>query len=213
MFRERILEEQLEDAIAKGAEVQLGGKRVKNGRGLFFAPTVITGIRPEMKLWKEETFGPILPIVSFDTPDEAIRMANSTQYGLAGSVFSQDAEEARMYASRMVTGSVNINDCLVTYALPSLPFGGAKTSGVGYYHGELGIRNFCRIKSITEFKGLYTKEFFHYPVSSWVKEAMEALLVLLYSENTRARWRALPKTTRIAGDLIRGIWTKWRSRP
>ena len=204
----KILEGQIEDAVAKGARVQCGGVRGQNGGGLFFEPTVITEIRPGMKIWQEETFGPILPIVAFDTPDQAIQMANSTQYGLAGSVFSQDLEEARDYASRMETGSVNINDCLVTYALPSLPFGGVKTSGVGYYHGEMGIRNFCRIKSMTEFKGLYTKEFFHYPVSSWIQSAMGALLVLLYSENVWVRLRALPKTTRIAGDLIRGMWRK-----
>jgi acyl-CoA reductase-like NAD-dependent aldehyde dehydrogenase len=208
----RIVEDQIEDAVARGAQVQMGGRRVDRGAGLFFSPTVITGIQPEMKIWREETFGPILPIVAFDTPDEAIRMANSTQYGLGGSVFSEDMEVARTYASRMETGSVNINDCLVTYALPSLPFGGVKTSGVGFYHGEMGIRNFCRIKSVTEFKGMYSKEFFHYPVSARVKEAMEALLVLLYSENMRARWKALPRTTGIAGELIRGIWTKWRSK-
>ena len=208
----RILEDKIEDAVARGAQVQKGGRRVDSGEGLFFAPTVITGIQPEMKIWREETFGPILPIVAFDTPDEAIRMANSTRYGLGGSVFSEDMEEARMYASRMETGSVNINDCLVTYAFPSLPFGGAKTSGVGYYHGEQGLRNFCRVKSMTEFKGMYSKEFFHYPVSARVKEAMEALLVLLYSESLRARWRALPKTTGIASELIRGIWAKWKER-
>lgn len=208
----RIVEDQIEDAVARGAQVQLGGRRVERGEGLFFAPTVITGIQPEMKIWREETFGPILPIVAFDSPDEAIRMANSTRYGLGGSVFSEDMEEARMYASRMETGSVNINDCLVTYAFPSLPFGGAKASGVGYYHGEQGIRNFCRVKSMTEFKGMYSKEFFHYPVSARVKEAMEAVLVLLYSNSMRARWRALPKTTAIAGELIRGIWAKFRRK-
>lgn len=206
----RILEDQIADAVAGGAKIHIGGSRVWHGRGLFFEPTVITGIRPEMMIWREETFGPILPIVPYDTPDEAIRMANSTPYGLSGSVFSEDLEEARMYASRMETGSVNINDCLVTYALPSLPFGGVKASGVGTYHGESGIRTFCRIKSVTEFKGFYAKEFFHYPVASWVKEAMEALLVLLYAEDTGARWRALPKTARIAGDLIGGIWRKSR---
>ncbi len=208
----RILEEQIEDAAAKGAQVQMGGKRVHAEKGHFFAPTVLTEIRPDMKIWNEETFGPILPVVAFDTPEEAIQMANSTEFGLAGSVFSQDMEEARMYAGRMETGSVNINDCLVTYALPSLPFGGVKTSGVGTYHGEMGIRNFCRVKSVTEFTGLYSKEFFHYPVASRVKEAMEALLVLLYSGNMRARWKALPKTTGIAGELFRGIWEKWRRK-
>jgi delta 1-pyrroline-5-carboxylate dehydrogenase len=165
-----------------------------------------------MKIWKEETFGPILPIIAFDTPEEAVEMANSTPYGLGGSVFSEDMEEARWYAARIETGSVNINDCLVTYALPSLPFGGVKASGLGAYHGEMGLRSFCRVKSVTEFKGLYAKEFFHYPVSSWVKESMQALLVLLYSENGWARWKALPKATRVAGDLIRGIWAKWKQR-
>ncbi len=208
----RIIEDQIEDAVSKGAEVQMGGKRVHTEKGLFFAPTVLTGIGPDMKIWNEETFGPLLPIVAFDTPEEAIRMANSTEYGLAGSVFSQDMDEARMYASRMETGSVNINDCLVTYALPSLPFGGVKTSGVGVYHGEMGLRNFCRVKSVTEFTGLYSKEFFHYPVTSRVKEAMEALLLLLYSGDIRSRWKALPKTGTIAGELIRGIWEKWRRK-
>lgn len=207
----RILEEQISDALARGAEIQMGGKRGRGG-GLFFEPTVITGIRPEMKIWKEETFGPILPIVAFDTPDEAIGMANSTPYGLSGSVFSEDMDEARNYASRMETGSVNINDCLVTYALPSLPFGGAKSSGVGTYHGEMGIRNFCRVKSVTEFKGITSKEFFHYPVSSGVPEAMKALLVLLYSENRMARWKALPRAGAIAGELVRGIRSKWKER-
>ncbi len=172
--------------------------------GLFFAPTVITDIRPQMKIWQEETFGAVLPIVPFDTPEEAIAMANSTKFGLSGSVFSQDLEEGRFYAKRMETGSVNINDCLVTFALPSLPFGGVKESGVGYYHSESGFRNFCRIKSVTEFKGWYNKEFFHYPVAHGVKQAMEALLVLLYSQSWLSRLHAIPRVLSMAMDLVRG---------
>jgi len=176
--------------------------------GLFFEPTVITGIEPAMKLWNEETFGPILPIRPFDTPEEAIQLANGTTYGLSGSVFSQDLDEARWYASRMVTGSVNINDCLVTFAFPSLPFGGAKQSGVGYYHSEAGIRAFCRVKSITEFRSAYSKEFFYYPIPEGVKEGMQAILVFLYSRNRAAKLRAIPKTVGIARELIRGILQK-----
>ncbi len=205
-----IVEEQIKDATAKGAKVLVGGERGKNPNGLFFAPTVITGIHPDMKIWQEETFGPILPVIPFDTQEEAIEMANSTPFGLSGSVFSENVEEARWYATRMVTGSVNINDCLVTFAFPSLPFGGAKESGVGYYHSELGIRNFCRIKSITEFSGLYTKEFFHYPVPKGVREGMEALLVFLYSQNQRAKWQAFFRTSGIARELIAGVLDKQR---
>jgi acyl-CoA reductase-like NAD-dependent aldehyde dehydrogenase len=208
----RIIEAQIADAETKGATVHIGGARRESTKGLFFAPTVITGIRPQMKIWQEETFGPVLPIVAFDTPDEAIRMANSTPYGLSGSVFSKDLEEARHYASRIETGSVNINDCLVTFAFPSLPFGGAKNSGVGYYHSELGIRNFCRIKSVTEFNNLYSKEFFYYPVAHGVKEGTEALMLFLYSEGLWSRLKALPKTAGIASELIKGVWKKRRSK-
>ena len=207
----KIIEDQIADALTKGAKVLQGGKKRSNAKGLFFEPTVITGIEPDMKLWKEETFGPILPIRAFDTPEEAIRLANSTEYGLSGSVFSQNMEEARWFASRMITGSVNINDCLITFAFPSLPFGGVKESGVGYYHSELGIRNFCRIKGITEFKSRYTKEFFHYPVPEGVRKGMENLLVFLYSLDTKERMKALPKTAGIAGELISGVLAKMKN--
>jgi acyl-CoA reductase-like NAD-dependent aldehyde dehydrogenase len=201
----RILEEQVADAVAKGATVHLGGRRREAAEGLFFAPTVITGIKPHMKMWQEETFGPILPVLAFDTPEEAIRMANSTPYGLSGSVFSRDMAEARFYADRMETGSVNINDCLVTFAFPSLPFGGVKRSGVGYYHGEIGIRNFCKIKSVTEFKGWYSKEFFHYPLPDGLQEAVEAALLLLYGKGFSSRLEALAKAARSARSLL---WRK-----
>ncbi|MEW6444216.1 MAG: aldehyde dehydrogenase family protein [bacterium] len=210
----RTVEEQISDAVTKGAILRLGGARRNIGGGLFFSPTVITGIRPNMKIWKEETFGPVLPIVPFDTPEEAVQMANSTPFGLSGSVFSQDLDEARWYANRMETGSVNINDCLVTFAFPSLPFGGVKESGVGAYHSEIGIRSFCRVKSVTEFGGWYSKELFHYPVEPGAQEAFEALLVLLYSKNGLARLAMLPRALGIAAGMLKGILRKqigrWR---
>lgn len=199
----RIVEEQIADAVSKGATVHLGGKRRSGGKGLFFEPTVITGIRPDMKIWQEETFGPVLPIVPYDTPEQAVALANSTSYGLSGSVFSSDLEEARWFASRLVTGSVNINDCLVTFAFPSLPFGGAKKSGVGFYHGREGLRNFCRVKAVTEFKGWYRKEFFHYPVKPDAAENLKGLLLFLYSRSLTSRLKALPAVWRIGFGLVR----------
>ncbi len=203
-----IVEAQIADAVAKGAKVETGGQRRNEGKGLFFAPTVLTGVNPDMELWQNETFGPILPVIPFETREEAIRMANSTEFGLSGSVFSNDDEEAHWYAENMETGSVNINDCLVTFTFPSLPFGGVKKSGVGYYHSEMGIRGFCHVKSVTEFKDRYSKEFFHYPLADGVKEAMEAILVLLYSRHTTQRWKALPKTAGFAKELVKELWEK-----
>jgi acyl-CoA reductase-like NAD-dependent aldehyde dehydrogenase len=83
-------------------------------------------------------------------------------------VFSKDLEEARTIARKLKTGSVNINDCLVTFAMTSLPFGGVKESGIGRYHGDIGIRAFTNIKSISEFNMDIQKEFYHYPIDpSW----------------------------------------------
>ncbi len=204
----KIVESQVADAVSKGARVETGGQRRQPEKGMFYAPTVLTGVTTEMDLWQNETFGPVLPIIPFSTREEAVQMANSTEFGLSGSVFSNDTEEALWYAERMETGSVNINDCLVTFTFPSLPFGGVKKSGVGYYHSEMGIRNFCRIKSVTEFKDRYAKEFFHYPLTEGVKEAMESILVLLYSRNIGMRFKALPKTASFAKELIRELWEK-----
>jgi delta 1-pyrroline-5-carboxylate dehydrogenase len=169
---------------------------------------VITGITPEMKIWNEETFGPVLPVIPYDTPEEAVRMANSTPYGLSASVFTKDMAEANWFADRIEAGSVNINDCLVTFAVPSLPFGGVKESGVGTYHGEHGIRGFCRIKSVTEFRGGYSKEFFYYPVAEGIQEVLEAMLILRFSRNVRDKLRAVPKAARLAADLLKGMHRK-----
>jgi len=204
----RIVEAQVADALAKGARVETGGERRHPDRGLFYAPTVLTGVTPDMDLWRNETFGPLLPVVPYSTREEAVRMANSTEFGLSGSVFSNDTEEALWFAERMETGSVNINDCLVTFAFPSLPFGGVKKSGVGNYHGEMGIRRFCRVKSVTEFKAPYAKEFFHYPLADGVQEALEAVLVLLYSRRIHKRFKALPRTAGFAAQLVKELWEK-----
>ncbi len=210
----RTVEEQIADAVSKGATVHAGGKRRSgaNVKGLFFEPTVVTGIRPDMKIWQEETFGPVLPVLPYETPDQALAMANSTSYGLSGSVFSQDLDEARWFAKRMVTGSVNVNDCLVTFAFPSLPFGGVKKSGVGFYHGEAGLRNFCRVKAVTEFRGWSTREFFHYPVRPEATTNLRGLLVFLYGRGLRARLQALPAVWRIAAGLLRQAISR-RTRP
>lgn len=199
----RVVEEQIADAVSKGAIVHAGGKRASDSKSLFFEPTVLTGIRPDMKIWQEETFGPVLPIVPYETPEQALAMANSTSYGLSGSVFSRDLDEARWFASRMVTGSVNINDCLVTFAFPSLPFGGVKKSGLGFYHGKEGLRSFCRVKAVTEFKGLYTREFFHYPVAARAEANLKGLLRFLYGHGLRSRVSGFPALWRIASGLVR----------
>ncbi len=186
----QIVQEQVAEAEAGGAKILTGGKLDPDAPGMYFPPTILTDVSRQMKVMTEETFGPLLPIVPYEDIDEAIRLANSTAYGLSGAVFTKDMEEARYIAGRIKAGSININDALVTFAIPSLPFGGARESGVGRYHGDVGIRAFCEIKSITEFPGAWKKEFFHYPMTAGVQPALADTLRMVYSKGPWKRIRA-----------------------
>ena len=101
-----------------------------------------------MDLMREETFGPVLPLLTFKTEDEAIGLANASEYGLTASVWSKDRERAQRVARALVTGGVSINNVMATEANPALPFGGTKGSGFGRYKGEHGLHSFCNVKSV-----------------------------------------------------------------
>jgi succinate-semialdehyde dehydrogenase / glutarate-semialdehyde dehydrogenase len=146
----KLLEEQVGDAVEKGAKIIFGGKRPDNLKGYYYLPTVLTNIKPDMRVWNEEVFGPALPIVSFDTDEEAIRLANDTKYGLGGYVFTKNKEKAEKIALKIDTGMVAMNSA--SYLFPSDPFGGNKNSGIGREHGKWGLRELCKIKVVAEEK-------------------------------------------------------------
>jgi succinate-semialdehyde dehydrogenase/glutarate-semialdehyde dehydrogenase len=116
----------------------------------FFEPTVVVDVDPRMELMREETFGPVLSIMRVENVDEAVRIANDSDYGLNASVFAPSASEARRIARRLIAGGVNINDTVIGSGIPALPFGGEKSSGFGRLQGEEGLREFSRVKTITE---------------------------------------------------------------
>jgi acyl-CoA reductase-like NAD-dependent aldehyde dehydrogenase len=193
---------QLEDAVSKGARVVTGGEINHNQKGLFFPPTIIADTTPDMKVRTEETFGPLLPVVPFETVDEAIDIANSTEYGLSGSIFTMDMEEGRRIAKQLKTGSVNINDVLITYALPALPFGGVKHSGVGAYHGEMGLKAFSNVKSLTEFRWNMKKELFWYPVPEGGDKVAAYALAALFSQSMLNKLSASMKTVKTVFQIM-----------
>jgi acyl-CoA reductase-like NAD-dependent aldehyde dehydrogenase len=144
-----VIEDHVSDAVAKGARVLVGGKRGgQGGGGDFFEPTVLVDVDHTMKCMTEETFGPTLPIMKVADEDEAVRLANDSIYGLAGSVFGRDTAHAESVARRLDTGAVCVNDAIVNYFAMELPMGGAKASGLGSRHGAGGIRKYCSQQAI-----------------------------------------------------------------
>jgi acyl-CoA reductase-like NAD-dependent aldehyde dehydrogenase len=148
-----IVEAQITDALAAGARALTGGGRSGAG-GDYFEPTVLVDVDPTMKVMRDESFGPLVSVVSVRDEEEAVRLANDTRYGLAGSVFGE-AKRAVRVAGRLECGAVSVNDVIFNPLLPSLPFGGWKQSGIGTRFGEAGIRKYCRTESlvVTRFGG------------------------------------------------------------
>lgn len=138
---------QVDDAVASGANVLTGGERLVGegfDDGFFWAPTVLSGVTPAMRIYREETFGPILPIVEFDDHDDIIAMANDTEYGLASYVYTRDLSKALRTAEALDFGMVGINDINPTSA--AVPFGGVKNSGLGREGAREGIEEYLDTK-------------------------------------------------------------------
>jgi betaine-aldehyde dehydrogenase len=148
-----IVEDHVSDAIAAGAKALTGGKRA-NGPGDYFEPTVLVDVDHSMKVMRDETFGPVVGVMKVRDAEEAVRMANDSPYGLGGSVFGE-RERAEQVARRVECGAVNVNDVLINYFAMDVPMGGWKQSGIGFRHGEPGIKKYCRSESlvITRFGG------------------------------------------------------------
>lgn len=138
------LEAQVKDARDKGAKIHCGGKRADGLGGAFYEPTILSDITKDMKVWTEEVFGPVLPVISFDTYEEAIAMANDTLYGLSGFVFTRDKALADQAMRDVQAGSMQQNAC--NYQRPQNPFGGYKLSGIGRQRGISGFHHVSQIK-------------------------------------------------------------------
>jgi acyl-CoA reductase-like NAD-dependent aldehyde dehydrogenase len=137
----------ISEGIAEGATLLAGGEGMPDGlnSGFFIKPTAFADVTPEMALWKEEIFGPVLTITTYDTEAEALELANDSIYGLSGGVWSADSDRAIAFAKGMRTGQVSINGGPFNI---SAPFGGYKMSGNGRELGEHGLEEFLEIKSI-----------------------------------------------------------------
>jgi succinate-semialdehyde dehydrogenase/glutarate-semialdehyde dehydrogenase len=145
----KIVEEHVADALARGAKALTGGSRLERD-GYYYPPTVLTGVDHSMRVMREETFGPLLPIMVVKDADEAVRLSNDSDYGLTASVWTRDMVKARALRGRLQAGVVTINDCVYSYAEPTSPWGGFKQSGIGRTHGLAGLKEMVQVKYVAE---------------------------------------------------------------
>jgi len=144
-----VLKSQVADAVLKGAKIEIGGRQPsdkKLQKGNYFEPTILTNIKPDMRVLTEEVFGPVLPIVPFKTEEEAIRLANNTEYGLSAEIYTRNLKKAERVAKQINAGTVAINTD--NFFKPECPFGGYKKSGMGREYGEIGMKEFSQVKLI-----------------------------------------------------------------
>jgi acyl-CoA reductase-like NAD-dependent aldehyde dehydrogenase len=129
----------VEEALAQGARALTGGRRAPELKGTFYEPTVLADVTQDMTVMREETFGPVLPLMTFKTEEEAVRLANDSQFGLTASVWTKDVGRGRRIAARIEAGTVMVNEVLYTHGVAQTPWGGMKQSGLGRTHGRLGL--------------------------------------------------------------------------
>jgi acyl-CoA reductase-like NAD-dependent aldehyde dehydrogenase len=141
-----VAEEQVADALSKGASLITGGKRPDGLLGAYYEPTILTNIGFDMRVWKEEVFAPVLPIVSFESDDEAVALANDTSYGLGAYLYTKNKERALRIGKLIKSGDISVN--ATNYCIVQDPFGGYKNSGIGREHGKHGLRELCSLKII-----------------------------------------------------------------
>ncbi|BAF22618.1 aldehyde dehydrogenase 22A1 isoform X1 [Oryza sativa Japonica Group] len=193
------LQNLVNDAVDKGAEIAGRGSFGHLGEDAvdqFFPPTVLVNVNHTMKIMQEEAFGPILPIMKFNSDEEVVKLANDSKYGLGCAVFSGNQKRAIKIASQLHCGVAAINDFASSYMCQSLPFGGVKDSGFGRFAGVEGLRACCLVKAVVEDRWWpYVKTMIpkpiQYPVSENGFEFQELLVETLYGLSVWDRLRSL----------------------
>lgn len=186
-----VVEEHVRDAAARGAQILTGGRRAPHLAGNFFEPTVLAGVDHSMLVMREETFGPLLPIMRVKDEREAMRLANDSRYGLNASVWTEDKAKGERLAAQIEAGSVCVNDVISGVAVTDAPFGGVKESGSGRRHGAPGIRRFCTEQTIVVDRFGLKREMIWYPYTAQGERLLLRLLGALFSSRVAGKLRAL----------------------
>lgn len=187
-----VVERHLNDAVDKGAKVAAGGHRSQVAGRSAFEPTVLLEVDHSMAAMRDETFGPLLPIMRVADVDEALALANDSPFGLGASVFGKDRATVERLVEGLEAGNVWVNDVMVGFALPALPFGGAKSSGLGVTHGEEGLREFTRVKAVVRHRGGLRREPMWLPLPGRLEALARRAMRLRYRLDSALRGRSGP---------------------
>lgn len=185
----RIVEAHVEDAKALGARVLVGGARLPELGRNFYYPTVLADVTHEMRIMREETFGPVLPVMAFDSDDEAVRLANDSEYGLAASVWTRNRVRGERLARRIHAGTVMVNDVISCFGISEAPHGGVKASGIGRTHGRFGLEEMVRLKYLDSDLMPGMKKVWWYGYGEAFGSQMESFLDMQFARGLGARLR------------------------
>lgn len=183
----RTVHAHVQDAVAGGARLLAGGKPLAHLGANFFAPTILAEVTHEMAIMREETFGPILPVRSFKSDDQAVTLANDSEFGLAASVWTRDRKRGEALASQINGGTVMVNDVVACFGISEAPHGGVKASGMGRTHGRFGLEEMVWPKYVDSDRLPRMKKLWWYGYGPAFHQQMSGFIELLFHKNLTKR--------------------------
>ncbi len=198
MIRERqvgIVESHVEDAKQRGARVLTGGVRLPQLGPNYYSPTVLADVTHDMRIMLEETFGPVLPIMACANDDEAVRMANDSEFGLAASVWTRDRKRGERLARHIHAGTVMVNDVISCFGISEAPHGGVKASGVGRTHGRFGLDEMVRVKYLDMDRLPGMKKVWWHGYGESFRRQMEGFLDMQFGRGLATRVKGALRAT------------------
>jgi succinate-semialdehyde dehydrogenase/glutarate-semialdehyde dehydrogenase len=203
--------ELVDDAVANGATLECGGPTEVDGlSGSFYAPAVLTGVTPEMRIAREEIFGPVVTVTAIDSEEEAIRLANDSDFGLGNSVWTLDRDKGERIAQRLESGMVWINEHMYTHGLCGCAWGGVKDSGLGRAHSQHGFYECVNIKQVAWEPSLW-RNFWWHPYDESNTRGLHAAAQLLYGrdeDKAAALRRGIRPLARLGKKTLKGAFKR-----